>query len=172
MQSTPLATIPTVYLCINRLAPDFEGLELGIGESLLIKAIAEGLSSSTAKIKSDLVNLGDLGQVTQKHRHAQRTMFKPKPLTVQYVFSALKEIANYSGASVAFQFYKFAYLYFVESTKESIENQVAISSMYCSGWYRNQVFDSFFRRQTSYRSCTANSSRCCRTCCDSFASQK
>jgi DNA ligase N terminus len=55
--------LQTVYLCINRLSPDYVGIELGIGESLLIKAIAESTGRSLAVIKADLKKEGDLGLV-------------------------------------------------------------------------------------------------------------
>ncbi len=39
------------------------GIELGIGEMLLVKAIAESTGRATTKIKEDLRREGDLGKV-------------------------------------------------------------------------------------------------------------
>ncbi|KAJ3564382.1 hypothetical protein NP233_g8325 [Leucocoprinus birnbaumii] len=91
--------LQTVYLCINRLSPDYEGIELGIGESLLIKAIAESTGRSLAVIKADLKREGDLGLVAMNSKSSQKTLFKPKPLTLPFVFSHLKEIATTAGHS-------------------------------------------------------------------------
>ena len=54
-----------MYLTINRIAPDYEGLELGIGESLLVKAIAESSGRSVQQVKHDLEKTGDLGDIAQ-----------------------------------------------------------------------------------------------------------
>ncbi|KAF9270200.1 ATP-dependent DNA ligase [Marasmius fiardii PR-910] len=91
--------LQTVYLCINRLSPDYIGIELGIGESLLIKAIAESTGRSLAVVKADLKKEGDLGLVALNSKNSQKTLFKPKPLTVPFVFSRLKEIALSTGHS-------------------------------------------------------------------------
>lgn len=76
------------------------GIELGIGESLLIKAISNSTGRSVATIKVDLKKEGDLGLVAQHSKSAQKTLFKPKPLTVPFVFNNLKEIALSTGHSV------------------------------------------------------------------------
>ena len=55
--------LQTVYLCINRLSPDYQGIELGIGESLLIKAISESTGRKPQSVKADLKKEGDLGLV-------------------------------------------------------------------------------------------------------------
>jgi DNA ligase 1 len=108
--------LQTVYLCINRvrdpnrsfvsttnrstqLSPDYEGIELGIGESLLIKAISESTGRSLAVVKADLKKEGDLGLVAMNSKNSQKTLFKPKPLTVSLVFKNLKEIALSTGHS-------------------------------------------------------------------------
>lgn len=87
--------------CSYQLCPDYEGLELGIGESLLVKAIGNSTGRSPAKIKEDLKKEGDLGKVAMLSRANQPTMFKPKPLTVTSVFQNLTEIAKASGNAVS-----------------------------------------------------------------------
>ncbi|KAF9787157.1 DNA ligase I [Thelephora terrestris] len=92
--------LQAVYLCINRLSPDYEGIELGIGESLLIKAITDSTGRSGAQVKTDLKKEGDLGLVAMNSKNGQKVLFKPKPLTLDLVFKNLKEIAMSSGHSV------------------------------------------------------------------------
>ena len=87
-----------VYLCINRLCPDYEGLELGIGEGLLIKAIAQSTGREVARIKKDFESLGDLGLVARASKKHQPTMFRAQALTLSYVFHQLRHIAAASGA--------------------------------------------------------------------------
>ncbi|KAG5647971.1 hypothetical protein DXG03_007005 [Asterophora parasitica] len=91
--------LQAVYLCINRLSPDYIGIELGIGESLLIKAIGESTGRSNAVIKADLQKEGDLGLVAMNSKNSQKTLFKPKPLTIPFVFKNLKDIALTTGNS-------------------------------------------------------------------------
>ncbi|KAF8337435.1 ATP-dependent DNA ligase [Cantharellus anzutake] len=91
--------LQSVYLCINKLCPDYQGLELGIGESLLIKAIAESTGRKMDAIKTDLKDVGDLGLVAKNSKNSQRTLFKPKSLTIPFVFSQLTEIAKTAGHS-------------------------------------------------------------------------
>ncbi|GAA5883042.1 hypothetical protein JCM16303_006806 [Sporobolomyces ruberrimus] len=97
IERTPKDLLRTVYLCINRLAPEYESLELGIGESLLMKAIGEACGRTLAQVKSEYKEIGDLGEVAQKSRERQRTLFKPKPLTINKVFEELTRIAKTSG---------------------------------------------------------------------------
>lgn len=61
-----------LFLRIIQLSPDYEGIELGIGESLLIKAIAESTGRSLATIKADLKREGDLGLVAMVRNKAGR----------------------------------------------------------------------------------------------------
>ena len=81
-------------LMINKLAADYAGIELGIGESLIMKAVSESTGRSLQHIKSDQKEIGDLGLVAAKSRSNQPTMFKPKPLTVAGVHKGLMAIAT------------------------------------------------------------------------------
>lgn len=99
---TPSELLYTVYLCINRLCPDYEGLELGIGESLLIKAISGATGRKPDQIKAEYKKVGDLGTVAQQSRSKQPGLgfFKPKSLTVTGTFKSLKQIAGTEGKGV------------------------------------------------------------------------
>ena len=97
LRLTPQDLLPTVQLMINKLAADYAGIELGIGESLIMKAIGETTGRSLQVIKADQNEIGDLGLVAAKSRSNQPTMFKPKPLTVRGVLEGLMGIATVSG---------------------------------------------------------------------------
>ncbi|KAF9085425.1 hypothetical protein BGX23_009674 [Mortierella sp. AD031] len=96
---SPESLLTVIYLSINKLCPEYEGLELGIGESLLLKAIAESTGREMKKIKADYAEIGDLGVIAMNSRSNQPTMFKPKALTIPHVFKTLKDIASLTGNS-------------------------------------------------------------------------
>ncbi len=97
MRLTPADLLPTVMLMVNKLAADYAGIELGIGESLIMKAVSESTGRSLQHIKNDQNVIGDLGLVAAKSRSKQPTMFKPKALTVEGVRKGLMDIATVEG---------------------------------------------------------------------------
>ncbi len=97
LRLTPDDLLPTVLLMIGRLAADYAGVELGIGESLIMKAIGESTGRNLKIIKEDQQKIGDLGLVAAKSRQNQPTMFKPKPLTIRGVHEGLMKIAITDG---------------------------------------------------------------------------
>ncbi|ROW12683.1 hypothetical protein VMCG_00626 [Cytospora schulzeri] len=97
LRLTPEDLLPTVMLMINKLAPDYAGIELGIGESLIMKAIGETTGRSLQVVKDDQKKTGDLGLVAIKSRSTQPTMFKSKALTIRDVHKRLMDIATVTG---------------------------------------------------------------------------
>lgn len=76
------------------------GQELGIAETSLMKVIGQTTGRSMAQIKADAQSTGDLGIVAERSKSNQRMMFVPAPLTVEGVFTKLKDISKMSGQSV------------------------------------------------------------------------
>lgn len=102
LRYSPQDIYAVVYLASNSVAPAYECVELGIGDSLLIKAISEAYGSKPNAVKSTYQDEGDLGIVAQSCKSKQRTLgfgAKPKPLTVQSVLDVFRDIANISGSS-------------------------------------------------------------------------
>jgi DNA ligase 1 len=96
--TTPADLLPLVYLCTDHIAPAHTGLELGVGDSSLIKALSLATGRKESAIKSDYDKVGDIGAVAAASRATQKTMFTPPPLTVAGVYRALLEIAAAEGA--------------------------------------------------------------------------
>lgn len=97
---SPDDLVSAVYLCLNKIAPDYQGLELGIGESLLVKALAEATGRTPDKVRAEAATKGDLGLVAESSRSQQRVLFPPPPLMLSQVFTKLRAIAEMTGNSV------------------------------------------------------------------------
>ncbi|KAL8515920.1 hypothetical protein ACS0TY_014570 [Phlomoides rotata] len=96
-ETTPDDLLAVVYLLANRIAPAHDGLELGIGDASIIKALAEACGTKEVNIKKQYKDLGDLGLVAQASRSSQPLMRKPEALTVAKVFDTFRLIAKESG---------------------------------------------------------------------------
>eukprot|EP00190_Bangiopsis_sp_CCMP1999_P002553 CAMPEP_0198738088 /NCGR_PEP_ID=MMETSP1475-20131203/68197_1 /TAXON_ID= ORGANISM="Unidentified sp., Strain CCMP1999" /NCGR_SAMPLE_ID=MMETSP1475 /ASSEMBLY_ACC=CAM_ASM_001111 /LENGTH=722 /DNA_ID=CAMNT_0044501959 /DNA_START=14 /DNA_END=2182 /DNA_ORIENTATION=- len=97
IRSSPRDLVPAIYLSINKLSPAHVGLEIGVGESILLRALSAASGRSLSALKETFQKVGDLGDVAMAVRTTQRTMFTPAPLTVAGVFKEFKAIAQASG---------------------------------------------------------------------------
>lgn len=95
----PEDLVPAIYFVSNKVAPDYEESELGIGDSTLISAMGECFGRSQAQIKSDLVagDAKDLGEVALASRAAQKMLGQPPKLLIEKVFAEMKAIATAHG---------------------------------------------------------------------------
>ncbi|XP_059813660.1 DNA ligase 1 isoform X2 [Hypanus sabinus] len=96
---TPDDLLSCVYLCLNQLGPAYEGLELGVGDTILMKAVAQATGRQLERVKQEAQEKGDLGLVAESSRSTQRTMFTPAPLTIHTVCSRLRDIAHMGGTA-------------------------------------------------------------------------
>jgi DNA ligase-1 len=98
--TSPSELETVVYLVSNEVAPSYEGLELGIGDSLLIKAVCEATGRNRAAVVEDYNREGDLGVVALSSRAKQNTLSfaaKPKVLTVKDVHEKFLQITQTKG---------------------------------------------------------------------------
>jgi DNA ligase-1 len=88
-----------VYLLQGKLYPDFEGVELGLAEKLLIKAAASVTGRTENAVEADYKKTGDLGSTIEKlvQKKSQMTLSK-RPLTVNSVYGTFDKIAHASGS--------------------------------------------------------------------------
>jgi len=101
-QKTPQEVISRiVYLLQGKLRPDFEGIELGVGEKLAIRAIAKSAGSDNAEkeIEDEYRRGGDLGQAASKIlEQKKQTTFMVQDITVERVYENLFTIAKLVGS--------------------------------------------------------------------------
>src|SRR2546421_744595 len=85
---------PLTYLIQGRLVPFFEPVEIGLGEKLVIAAVAQAFDKPSDEVAKLFGRLGDLGLVAaQLSAHGSTTT-----LTVNDVHARLTEIAGAAGA--------------------------------------------------------------------------
>lgn len=73
-----------------QVAPAHCSIELGIGDAILIKALAQATGRQEAQVKKEYASVGDLGEVACNSKGKQRTMFPTKPLTIEVVLQFCK----------------------------------------------------------------------------------
>jgi len=65
LSCSPNDLVHCVYLCVNKVAPEYDGIELGIGETIIMKAIADSTGRTVEQLKLDYKSKGDLGLVAE-----------------------------------------------------------------------------------------------------------
>lgn len=103
--TTPSDLSTFIHLASNSVASAYENVELGIGDSLLIKAICGSTGRNKANVEEDYRREGDLGLVALSSRASQKTLSfgppktstKKSSLTGKHVFEQLKKIAFTKG---------------------------------------------------------------------------
>ena len=93
-----------VYLIQGKLRPDFEGIEIGVAEKLVMRAVCRSTAIENKKIEEAYRKDGDLGHAVSKliEQKTQTTLFdetaKAENQTVELVYDSLCKIAELEGS--------------------------------------------------------------------------
>jgi len=93
-QTPPQLVDRLIYLTQGKLRPDFAGVELGLAEKLVARAVATAMDVPHEEVTEALRQTGDLGTVAQSLAQEPRG----HRLTVEEVHATLEQIAHTSGA--------------------------------------------------------------------------
>jgi DNA ligase-1 len=87
---------PVVYLLEEQLAPPFRGIEIGMAEKLVLRAIATATDGEESRVAALYKKLGDPGLVVERLLEKKESPPHGR-LTVVSVYTRLMEIAEQSG---------------------------------------------------------------------------
>jgi DNA ligase 1 len=108
LKKTPSSTIDkVVYLIQGKLHPDYEGIELGLAEKMVLRALSQSIVGldigSLSKIYRETGDLGDTAskiiQAKENNKNQGTTLFlsEKKMMTVDHVYLTLDKIARTTG---------------------------------------------------------------------------
>jgi DNA ligase I, ATP-dependent (dnl1) len=87
-----------IYLTQGKIYPDYIGVELGVAEKTIIRALSKYSGLSEEKIEDEYKKLGDLGDVAKNVVQNKKQMtFFAQQLTINRVYGILEKIAKTSG---------------------------------------------------------------------------
>jgi DNA ligase-1 len=87
----------TLGLLLNQIAPPFECVELGVGEALLLAALAPCVQSTIDSLKADAKRIGDLSSAAQQLFDSKQGHSDKSSPSVRHIISTLVSIAHTSG---------------------------------------------------------------------------
>ncbi|HYY39642.1 MAG TPA: ATP-dependent DNA ligase, partial [Nitrososphaera sp.] len=99
LKRTPATIIDKVtYLIQGKLYPDYEGIEMGVAEKMVLRAIASSSGKDVSEIGRIYQKTGDLGEATLEvmKSKSQSTLFS-EPMTVERVYSTFDKVARTTG---------------------------------------------------------------------------
>lgn len=88
----------TIYLMMGKIKPEFEGIETGMGEKLVIQAIAKTTGENKEKIEKEFLKKGDIGEIAEEmmKKRKQSSLFQTE-LKIEKVHKNLMKIATIEG---------------------------------------------------------------------------
>ncbi|TMI57280.1 DNA ligase, partial [Candidatus Bathyarchaeota archaeon] len=99
INATPHSIIDkVVYLTQGKLYPDFLGIELGVAEKLLFRALARVTGQAESKVATLYKKLGDLGTIAEQLlKDKTQVSFQREALSVEEIYNVFDTIAHEKG---------------------------------------------------------------------------
>jgi len=94
LSAEEIAVVP--YLLQGRLAPAFSGIEFGMAEKSVVKAVSLALQIDHKDFVREVLHVGDVGQAIEKAR-GEFTSFEQEDLPLLHVFGELQRITEATG---------------------------------------------------------------------------
>jgi DNA ligase 1 len=99
LRQTPNLLLPrVVYLCLGEIAPAFTGIEIGLADKMVTRALADGTGVPLEEVRATLRETGDLGLTAEQLLAAHGAAQRASTLEVGAVFETLHQIAAAAGA--------------------------------------------------------------------------
>jgi DNA ligase-1 len=99
----PPSLLPSLYLLSNSLAPPYVPVELGLGPSIISKAIQHVSGVTPAALKRLYNQTGDPGDVAFLAKCSVRTLVPHPPLSIQGVYNTLLKVTHTKGKGAVTQ---------------------------------------------------------------------
>ncbi|TFY78874.1 hypothetical protein EWM64_g5137 [Hericium alpestre] len=93
----PASLLPSLYLLSNSLSPPYSPIELGLGPSMIFKAIMHVSGLTSSALKRLYKKTGDPGDVAFEAKSNVRTLIPHPRLLVPSVYDSLLRIARVKG---------------------------------------------------------------------------
>ena len=99
LRMTPTDIIEkVVYLIQGKLRPDFEGIEIGMAEKMILRSLAQSSGMGMTELLEVYRDTGDLGNLAKEAmHHKDQISLMPQRMTVERVYSVFYEIAGTTG---------------------------------------------------------------------------
>src|SRR5215213_332987 len=99
LRQAPDGLLPrVVYLCLGDIAPAFTGIEIGLADKMVTRALADGTGVPLEEVRATLRETGDLGLTAEELLAAHGAAQRASTLEVGVVFETLHQIAAAAGA--------------------------------------------------------------------------
>jgi len=87
-----------IYLIQGKIRPDYEGIEMGIAEKMIIRMISQISNISVDKVYQKYNKIGDLGSVAEEimKKKVQTTLFNEK-ITIERIYLIFDKISKITG---------------------------------------------------------------------------